>query len=64
MSLRSASLATNLPLALLTILLVCRTNPMNAADSDALAEPVTLPTVVVTPTRLPTPESEVVAASL
>jgi vitamin B12 transporter len=52
-------LATNLPLAVLTILLVCRTNPANAADSDALAEPVALPTVVVTPTRLPTPESEV-----
>lgn len=32
---------------------------MRAACGDALSEPVSLPTVVVTPTRLPTPESEV-----
>jgi vitamin B12 transporter len=52
-------LATRLPLAVLSILLAYRSNPMSAADSNALAEPVALPTVVVTPTRLPTPESEV-----
>src|SRR5262249_35928587 len=54
----SASLPTRLPLAAL-IFLACRTNPVSAADSEALAEPVALPTVVVTPTRLPTPETEV-----
>jgi vitamin B12 transporter len=46
-------------LAALSILLVYRSHPVSAADSDALAEPVALPTVVVTPTRLPTPENEV-----
>ena len=46
-------------LAVLSILLVVHTDLASAADSDALAEPVALPTVVVTPTRLPTPESEV-----
>ena len=46
-------------LAVLPILLAHRTDPASAADSNALAEPVALPTVVVTPTRLPTPESEV-----
>jgi vitamin B12 transporter len=46
-------------LAVLSILLAHRTDPASAADSNALAEPVALPTVVVTPTRLPTPESEV-----
>ncbi len=45
--------------AALSMLLVYRTNFANAADSNALAEPVALPTVVVTPTRLPTPENEV-----
>ena len=59
MSLSSASLPTRLPLAALSILVACRANPVNAADSDALAQPVALPTVVVTPTRLPTPETEV-----
>jgi len=42
-------------LAALSILLAYRSHPVSAADSDALAEPVALPTVVVTPTRLPTP---------
>jgi vitamin B12 transporter len=46
-------------LALIPILLAHRIDPASAADSNALAEPVALPTVVVTPTRLPTPESEV-----
>ena len=46
-------------LAALSILLAYRSHPVSAADSDALAEPVALPTVVVTPTRLPTPENEV-----
>jgi vitamin B12 transporter len=46
-------------LAALSILLVYRSHPASAADSNALGEPVALPTVVVTPTRLPTPESEV-----
>jgi vitamin B12 transporter len=46
-------------LAVLSILLAHRTDPASAADSNALAEPIALPTVVVTPTRLPTPESEV-----
>ena len=46
-------------LALLPILLAYRTCPVTAADSNALAEPVALPTVVVTPTRIPTPENEV-----
>ncbi|MGC1888510.1 MAG: TonB-dependent receptor plug domain-containing protein [Stellaceae bacterium] len=48
-----------MPLAVLSILFVVHTDLASAADSDALAEPVALPTVVVTPTRLPTPESEV-----
>jgi vitamin B12 transporter len=43
----------------LSMLLVFRTHSANGADSNALAEPVALPTVVVTPTRLPTPESEI-----
>jgi vitamin B12 transporter len=43
----------------LSVLLACHTLPVSAADSNALAEPVALPTVVVTPTRLPTPENEV-----
>jgi vitamin B12 transporter len=46
-------------LAVLPILLSHGIDPISAADSNALAEPVALPTVVVTPTRLPTPESEV-----
>jgi vitamin B12 transporter len=46
-------------LAVLSLLLPYRTVSVNAADSNALAEPVTLPTLVVTPTRLPTPENEV-----
>jgi vitamin B12 transporter len=46
-------------LVVLPILLAHRINPASAADSNALAEPVALPTVIVTPTRLPTPESEV-----
>src|SRR5262245_18320183 len=41
------------------MLMVCHTHSAKAADSNALAEPVALPTVVVTPTRLPTPENEV-----
>ena len=59
MSRPSAVLASRLALAVLSVLLVCRAHPTSAADSNALAEPVALPTVVVTPTRLPTPESEV-----
>src|SRR5262249_2717320 len=43
----------------LSFLLACDSLPVSAADSNALAEPVALPTVVVTPTRLPTPENEV-----
>jgi vitamin B12 transporter len=55
-----ANLATRIALALFSIPLTCRMHPASADDySNALAEPVTLPTVVVTPTRLPTPESEV-----
>jgi vitamin B12 transporter len=52
-------LATRIGVSLLSIHLVCRLEPASASDSNALAEPVALPTVVVTPTRLPTPESEV-----
>jgi vitamin B12 transporter len=33
--------------------------PLSAADDETSAEPVSLPPLVVTPTRLPTPESEV-----
>jgi vitamin B12 transporter len=33
--------------------------PVSAADDDTSSEPVALPPLVVTPTRLPTPESEV-----
>jgi vitamin B12 transporter len=46
----------------LVILSIIVTDPVHvrtAAADDALSEPVSLPTVVVTPTRLPTPESEV-----
>ena len=59
MLLRSALLPSLPALALLGILLVCPVRVSIADDSNALAEPVALPTVVVTPTRLPTPESEV-----
>ncbi len=59
MSHPSAIFASRMVLAVLSILLTHRTDPASAADSNALAEPVALPTVVVTPTRLPTPESEV-----
>ena len=59
MSRPSAIFASRMVLAVLSILLAHRTDPASAADSNALAEPVALPTVVVTPTRLPTPESEV-----
>ncbi len=59
MSRSSAILASRFALAVLPILLAYPTHPANAADSNALAEPVALPTIVVTPTRLPTPESEV-----
>jgi vitamin B12 transporter len=55
----SAILASRIALTVLLILLAYRLHPANAADSNALAEPVALPTVVVTPTRLPTPENEV-----
>jgi vitamin B12 transporter len=55
----SAILASRMVLAVLPLLLAHRIDPASAADSNALAEPVALPTVVVTPTRLPTPESEV-----
>jgi vitamin B12 transporter len=55
----SAIFASRMVLAVLSILLAHRINPASAADSNALAEPVALPTVVVTPTRLPTPEREV-----
>src|SRR5208283_6019264 len=57
--LRSALLPSLPALALLGILLVCPVRVSIADDINALAEPVALPTVVVTPTRLPTPESEV-----
>ena len=43
----------------LSVLPAFARHPASAADSNALAEPVSLPTVVVTPTRLPTPENEV-----
>lgn len=59
MSRPSTMFASRMPLAVLSILFVVHTDLASAADSDALAEPVALPTVVVTPTRLPTPESEV-----
>ena len=59
MSRPSAIFASRIVLAVLPILLAHRIDPASAADSNALAEPVALPTVVVTPTRLPTPESEV-----
>jgi vitamin B12 transporter len=55
----SAIFASRIVLAVLPILLAHRIDPASADDSNALAEPVALPTVVVTPTRLPTPESEV-----
>jgi vitamin B12 transporter len=55
----SAIFASRMALVVLPILLAHRINPASAADSNALAEPVALPTVIVTPTRLPTPESEV-----
>jgi vitamin B12 transporter len=55
----SATSPSRMALAVLPILLACRAHAANAPDSDALAEPVALPTVVVTPTRLPTPENEV-----
>ena len=59
MSHSSSIFASRMVLALIPILLAHRIDPASAADSNALAEPVALPTVVVTPTRLPTPESEV-----
>ncbi len=59
MSRRCAILTSRITLAILPVLLAFHPQPANAADSDALAEPGTLPTVVVTPTRSPTPESEV-----
>jgi vitamin B12 transporter len=45
-------------LALLGLLLACPARESTAAD-DTSSGPVALPPVVVTPTRLPTPESEV-----
>ena len=45
-------------LALLAVLLAFPA-PVSAADDETSAEPVSLPPVVVTPTRLPTPENEV-----
>src|SRR5438067_7229595 len=59
MSRLSAASKSRVALAVLPILLVCRIHGSRAADSNAFAEPVALPTVVVTPTRLPTPENEV-----
>ena len=59
MSRPSAIFANRMVLAVLSILLAHRIDSASADDSNALAEPVALPTVVVTPTRLPTPESEV-----
>jgi vitamin B12 transporter len=46
-------------LAIVSILIVDPVRGKTAAADDALSEPVSLPTVVVTPTRLPTAESEV-----
>jgi vitamin B12 transporter len=54
----SARSASRPALALLCVLLAYPTRVSIAAD-DALSGPVSLPPVVVTPTRLPTPESEV-----
>jgi vitamin B12 transporter len=56
---RFAILTSRIAFGILPVFLVLHPHPANAADSDALAQPVALPTVVVTPIRLPTPESEV-----
>ena len=50
--------ASRQTLALLAVLLACPVQAL-AADDGISAEPVPLPPVVVTPTRLPTPENEV-----
>src|SRR5207237_7495473 len=55
----SAASKSRVALAVLPIFLACPIHWARAADSDAFAEPVALPTVVVTPTRLPTLENEV-----
>jgi vitamin B12 transporter len=55
---RSALLPSRHALALLCALLAYPA-PLSAADDETSAEPVSLPPLVVTPTRLPTPESEV-----
>jgi vitamin B12 transporter len=55
----SSRLSTSRPaLALLGLLLACPARVSTAAD-DTSSGPVALPPVVVTPTRLPTPENEV-----
>jgi vitamin B12 transporter len=56
----TANLSACIALAPPSILLAYWIHPAGAADdSNTLAEPVTLPNGVFTPTRLPTPESEV-----
>ena len=50
--------ASRQTLVLLAVLLACPVEVL-AADDGTLAEPVPLPPVVVTPTRLPTPENQV-----
>ena len=58
MPLRSALSPSRHALALLCALLAYPAQVSSAAD-DTSSEPVALPPLVVTPTRLPTPESEV-----
>jgi len=55
-SLSSAFSASRQTLVLLAVLLAC---PLQASAAEGTSRPVSLPPVVVTPTRLPTPESEV-----
>ena len=54
----SAHLASRYALALLGVLLTCFVR-QSVAQDEASSGPVLLPPVVVTPTRLPTPENEV-----
>jgi vitamin B12 transporter len=57
-SLSSALSPSRQTLVLLAVLLACPFQA-SAADDDTSSPPVSLPPVVVTPTRLPTPENEV-----